>query len=125
MKKLIFGLLLFALSFWVFVFLFHLEEWCGSPIYKKVMVESDCNFKLPKQYFLVKDSVTNKYAIMFMHLDEYRHFIKVNRYSIISNSFSNMAEAEEATTFDDSCKAKGFFKLYLLKETKDNSDRFK
>jgi hypothetical protein len=125
MKILTASILLCVLLFWLFVFSFHIEEKCGSPIYKKFVVESDCNLKLPTQYFLVKDSVTNKYAILFLHFDRFRHFIKVRRYSIISNSYSNMVDANDATTFDDSCKAKGFFKMYILKKNEYNSDRFK
>ncbi|HQV53952.1 MAG TPA: hypothetical protein PLX17_00475 [Chitinophagaceae bacterium] len=89
-------------------------------LYKKYVVKSDCEFKLPYQYSLVKNESTGEYAILFMHINKFPHYLILKRYISGSDFYSNMGYDYEAITFTDSCKAKGFAKMYFKKEASEN-----
>jgi hypothetical protein len=92
---------------------------CGKKKYEKL-----CDAKLPYQHYLVQDSLTKKYAIKFMHMDEYTYFVQ--RYEIDGRfiCYRGMATASEADTFKDSCEAKGFAIEALDWIAKENANNF-
>jgi len=82
-------------------FLFNNLEWC-----KKLTLKSDCDYKLPANYKLVKSIGTGNYAILF----EGKSFLM---YKFSDNEITDTNLAEYVTTFEDSCKAKAFCKQHF------------
>ncbi len=131
MKIILLSILSAFVLFFFYLIVLDIDKNTGSELFKSYTVKSDCDFKLPNQYYLVKDSITSEYAIMFTHFGRPRNFLRVTRYNMIDNFYSDMSEAIDATIFKDSCKAKGFFKLYIVSKQKlsasikNDADRFK
>jgi hypothetical protein len=96
------------------------DKYNGHKLWIKENVTTDCNYKMPNQYFVAYDSIQNKYAIVFMHIDRYKYFLQLYRFTTIPDKIYETIGFEDATTFDDSCTAKGFFKIYLSQQRKDN-----
>lgn len=88
---------------YVMTFIIVYAEW-----FKKLMLNKECQFNLPKKYKLVKSIGTNKYAIMYN--DEYLRF-KYN-----SSEIESFILPENATTFKDSCIAKSMAKKHYQQE---------
>jgi hypothetical protein len=88
----------------------------------KQRYKRNCDFVLPHQYYLVQDTVTKEYAIQFMHIDVFKYYLQ--RYESVGQfiAYRSFASANEATTFKDSCEAKGFAFEALEWIKKENSD---
>lgn len=99
------------IAFFLYLFSFIIDSATGDNFYKNNIVPSECDYILPPQYYLVKDSVSGEYAILYMHIDYYPHYLYVDRYSTIKNTIRQMGDTDEAMTFKDSCKAKGLAKM--------------
>ncbi len=125
MKIIAYLIIAFALTLTVFNIVVIIDEETGNRLYEKYSIDADCSYKLPHQYYLVKDSVTNRYAIVFMHLDVYKYFLSVKRRTIGEDFYREYENANDAITFSDSCKAKGFFKLFWADKQDYEADRFK
>jgi hypothetical protein len=112
--------LLSVLGVMIYSIVMENDNYNGHKIWVKQNVTPDCNYKMPNQYFVAYDSIQNKYAIVFMHIDRYKHFLELKIFTTIPDKIYEMSGFEDATTFDDSCTAKGFFKMYLSQKRKDN-----
>lgn len=114
MKIILLSILSAFVLFFFYLIVLDIDKNTGTELFKSYTVKSDCDFKLPNQYYLVKDSITSEYAIMFTHFGRPRNFLRVTRYNMIDNFYSDMSEAIDATIFKDSCKAKGSLNCILL-----------
>lgn len=88
-------------------------KWPGTGVPKVV----DCNYKLPPQYYLVKEMKSGKYAIKFMHIDVYTYYLYAKEFPFVSPYYDSMGESKQAFLFSDSCEAKGFAKT-VIEESK-------
>lgn len=72
-----------------------------------------CSYEMPnRQYCLIKLE-NRKYAIKFMHIDEYEHWL------FEPSIISNMGEKSEREEYSDSCIAKGVLKDFCDAHPKD------
>lgn len=72
-------------------------------------INPDCDYKLPNQYFLVRNTIDGMYAIKFMLYDTFEYYLVEHK---SFDYIDDMGSYTLATKFKDSCEAKSFFKRF-------------
>lgn len=94
-------LVIFACVLGFFSYIFYFKHIWKEP------ASDFCNYKLPHQYYLVKDSLSGKYAVLFMYIDVFPYYLReVKCYSLFPDWSIMDASVNDATLFADSCAAK-------------------